>query len=44
MTIPYIIGRFSTGDAAETIVNAELIRPEPPSPATARPMMSIVED
>lgn len=36
-------GRFSIGETAAMIVKPPFIRPDPPIPAIARPMMSIVE-
>jgi hypothetical protein len=44
MTMPNITARFSIGEAAAMITKAVFIRPEPPMPATALPMMSIVDD
>jgi hypothetical protein len=38
------LGRFVKGRDAAKIVRAPFIRPELPSPAIARPMMSIVDD
>lgn len=37
-------GRFSRGTVAATMMNAPLLRPDPPTPAIARPTMSIAED
>ena len=39
-----ILGRRSRAAAAATIVNAPLRIPAPPHPATALPMMNIIED
>jgi len=36
-------GRFSGGDTTAMIVKPPFIRPEPPIPAIARPIMSIIE-
>jgi hypothetical protein len=36
--------RFSLGDAAATIVNAPLNSPEPPIPATARPIIRAIDE
>lgn len=44
MTTPYIIGRFSNGEAEATIVNPVVNSPDAPMPPTARPTMSMVED
>jgi hypothetical protein len=42
--MPIKAGLFSRGAQLETIVIAPLMMPAAPSPATARPRMSIVED
>jgi hypothetical protein len=42
--MPSIAGRFSIGTAAPIIVHAPFDKPDPPIPATARPIMSMAEE
>lgn len=44
MMIPIIAGLFLIGTAPARIFNAPFIMPDDPIPATARPMMSILEE